>query len=919
MQTRNSLIAGVAAVVCASALALAQTPTPTAGVNSNVSVNSFAQSRGTPCTSRGTLGCGGCYPAAIPACDPTSELPKVNPEWQPVGPMIDLGGGVPADASLPPASAPVLISGSVELSKINTGGDFPGSHIGDDQNTFILLDDTNRLATGNQSSSYECPGENCNRIEMELEFNKYPLYAWAGEGDRILAAGRWIFDCGHPDPDKGHCSTGSSKTCSQNSDCSEGTDEVCVLGHCTRQCISDSDCDPAGTCSGGSNSGQPCHVACDCPGGTCNGPATCVEGVGTCSVHTTTRCIIDSECPLGETCNNVNFNARTELHPPQAVVVLRQNKFITAHGGAIPATRADVYLSNDGGGAGDACTVTHLDTASSVLTAKSCFSNMCSDGSRACRSNKDCKASTCNIFDPTISQPLADVNAPDFNHCSVTARHCLVNSDCPSGETCILMNNFEFDMPLPPQPTGATLKTQIKYPKKPANVAAGVRAPKPTLVPTLAPTPNLHVIIPMASRLAPGKCSVTTSQRCKVDSDCPSGQVCKGGKFPGYFTGSISAGWNGDTSPLKHVIVKFKKLVINNPLKDRVQPITKQCVQPGSFAHSGLSNVACQTDQECLSGTCSGSSKTCHSDFDCPKGQHCSGTSARCLGGVIPGWNLMAQVNGDWTQFNKLDTIGAAAPFLAPPYVVPPTPAALKVSGTFNEWVPADSSIHIETTGLSVSCTDILYGMNLKDNLARFGVPAGAACLGASDRDPGAVDITLPGPSFLPPSPTPGTTPSVVCTPGAGTKPSTCFATSGEGSGGKCSNAPNQLCVADDDCPGTCSTGGPCMTAGDCKHCSVTTSTSCASDTDCPAGTCSGGPLRCRHNGDCPSGQTCNTPIETCVPDSGATCGGQGQCMGTCLKNPSTPCHGDDNCVTTGDTCFFGGAFTLQYTIQVKK
>jgi hypothetical protein len=920
MQARNSLIAGVAVVVCASTLALAQTPTP--GVDSNVSVTSFAQSRGDPCTSRGTLGCGGCYPAGIPACDPTSELPKVNPEWQPVGPMIDLGGGVAADPSVPPASAPVSISGTVELSKINTGGDFPGSHIGDDQNTFILLDDTNRLATGNLSTSYNCPGENCNRIEMELEINKYPLFAWAGEGDRTMAVGRWIFDCGHPDPDKGHCSASSSKSCTQDSDCSEGTDEVCLSNLCTRQCIGDADCDPAGTCSGGTNPGQSCHVDCDCgTGGTCVGAATCVGGVGTCS-GSGARCIIDSECPAGQTCNGVNFNARTELHPPQAVVVLRQNKFIPAGGKAIPATRADVYLSNDGGGAGDACIVTHLDNAASVLSTKSCFSNRCSDDSRACRSNKDCNAPyTCNIFNPAISQPLADVNAPDFNHCSVTARHCEEDGDCPTGETCIFMKNFEFDMPLPPQPPGATLRTKFKRQKRPASVAIGARAPKPTLsAVTPGPTPNLHVIIPMASRLVSGKCS-DSGGRCKVDADCVGGgsDTCTGGKFPGYFAGSISAGWNGDTSPLKHVIVKFKNLIINNPLKDRVQPITKQCVQPGGgVSSSGLTDVACETDDDCLAGACSISGTACHSDFDCLKGQHCSGKSVRCLGGVNPGWYLMAQVNGDWTQFKKLETIGAQAPFLAPPYFVPPTPAAVKVSGKFNEWVPADSSIHIETTGMSVSCTDILYGTNLIENLSRFGLTAGAACLGSSDRNPGMVDITLPGPSFMPPTPAPGTTPSVVCTPGVGTRPSTCFATSGEGSGGKCSNDSTRLCVADGDCPGTCSTSGPCMTAGDCKHCSVTTSIFCASDTDCPAGTCSASSLHCRQDNDCPSGNTCNTTaMETCVADSGATCAGQGQCMGTCVNHPGTPCHGDDNC-GAGDTCFFGGAFTLQYTIQVK-
>jgi len=171
----------------------------------------------TPCTTVGGEGCGGCYPAPY-ISTLTSDLPLVDPEWQPIGPMISGG-----DPSPPPESNPVTIHGTVALSKINIGSDFPGSHIGDDQNTFIQLDaaDNGFLATGN-SSDYECVpvGENCGLIEMELEFNKYPLFAWAGEGDRITAVGRWIFDCGHADPEPlGGCSNSPTTPCITASDC----------------------------------------------------------------------------------------------------------------------------------------------------------------------------------------------------------------------------------------------------------------------------------------------------------------------------------------------------------------------------------------------------------------------------------------------------------------------------------------------------------------------------------------------------------------------------------------------------------------------------------------------------------------------------------------------------------------------------
>lgn len=825
------------AVLCVATLARAQAPTPTP-VDSNVAVSSFAQSRGNPCTTTGGNGCGGCYPAPIPGGDVTSELSKVNPEWQPISPMIDLGSSTPADPSLPPLSAPVLINGTVALSKINTGGDFPASHITTDQNTFIELDaaDNGRLASGNNSDTTECPGENCNRIEMEWEVGKYPLFAWAGEGDRVMAIGRWVFDCGHPDPDPGHCSVPTVRACTDDSDCS--TSETCESGFCTAKCISDADCPSGGTCEGGiggctsldsgSNTVR-CIIASDCSG-SCNS--------GHCSNDAAQTCAANSDCNFGS-CNNPdpNFNFRAELHPPQAVVVLRDKGLPPG----IPATRADVYLSGDGGGAGDSCIVSHLASAGSLLTSKVCF---------------------------PLGHPLASVTAPDFNHCSSTARHCAIDADCPALETCIATPNFEFDMPLPPPPPltpTPILKTKFKkFPQKKG------QAPKPTLQLVMAPTPHLHVVIPMTSTL-------------------PNGNT------PNVFAGSISAGWKGDTTtPMEHVLVKFKSLTINNPLKERVPAVPKQCK-----GFVGLSGLPCASNSDCLSGN--------------------------CMAGLTPGWTVFGQVNGDWVQFKRLNTIGAAAPFLAPPFLVPsPTPLVIPQANTFNQWVRADGQIHIATTGMSLNCLDRLYGADVKTDLTLWGINAGATCLSGGDHDPGAVDVTLNGPSFMPPTPPPGVTPSVVCTPAAGATPANCFATSGEGEGGHCSVTTNKLCVNDEDCPGQCTGGSAatgdrsCMTNADCKHCSITTTQACASDMDCPAGTCSGSKWPCHQSADCPSGQSCNTATqETCVADSGATCSGAETCMGACSNDQTHICHTDADC-GAGNSCVFGGAVTLQYTIQLK-
>jgi hypothetical protein len=131
---------------------------------------------------------GGCYPPSRTG-PPTEQLNLLNPEWA----AIDVG------THLPPESDPVALHGTVVFAKINEGGDDPGDHVSDDQNTLIDVDaaDMALVATGNVGPH----GEEAGTLEWELEIGKYPLFAWAGHGDRITTVGRWIWDCGHPDPD----------------------------------------------------------------------------------------------------------------------------------------------------------------------------------------------------------------------------------------------------------------------------------------------------------------------------------------------------------------------------------------------------------------------------------------------------------------------------------------------------------------------------------------------------------------------------------------------------------------------------------------------------------------------------------------------------------------------------------------------
>lgn len=461
-------------------------------VDSNIAVTDFAQHRGTPCDAgRGSAGCGGCYPGAINTTDPTSLLATVNPEWQPIGPMMPSG-----DTSLPPDSQPVLFTGTVALSKINIAGDFPASHFTTDQNTFITMDadKVGVLATGNNPTG--CSGEGCNQIEMEREVAKYPLFAWADEGDRIAALGRWIFDCGHPNQA------------------------------------------PAGKCS--NNAAKDCAIDTDCGGGTCTSPVP-------------------------------NFNYRAELHPPQAIAVIR-NK----NSGKAPATRADVYISADGGGASDRCTVTHLASFAEVLATKACFVNKCSiTTTQSCLVDTDCpKKETCVTLDPT--QSVLNINASDF----------------------------EFDMPLPPKPPGASA-VKIKATSKLQPKPKGSVVPKATFQEHLTdPTPSIHVTVPMT-----------------VDVN---------GKKPNIFAQSITATWQKDPTKLTQVQVAFTGVTINNPVKPKTPVVTRQCTKVGG----GLSGTPCTTNA------------------DCP--------GAQCVGGTPDGWEMFGEVNGDWVRFTGLDGVNVA-------------------------------------------------------------------------------------------------------------------------------------------------------------------------------------------------------------------------------------------------------------------
>jgi hypothetical protein len=271
----------------------------------------------------------------------------------------------------------------------------------------------------------------------------------------------------------------------------------------------------------------------------CGHPGTTA---GTCSVTTSTQCFIDHDCPSGETCTGEHFAYSAELHPPYATAAIRSGRgaIVSKRAGAtaVLATKADIFASPNGGGAGDRCILTHHASAGDLLSVQ-CF---------------------------PLAQSVATLNVQDF----------------------------EFDLPLPPRPTGGRLRWRIIPQPAPGGIPARVHV---QLHPLASP-PSIHVIVRLSHKVR--------------------------GKLPTGYAGTLVAGWLSDPTPLTHVRVTAQAVMINNALQ------LTQAVAPKA---------------------CSTSNAPCNTSADCPSGQSCWGADP------VKSWVLQAAVNGEWQYFSGLDAV----------------------------------------------------------------------------------------------------------------------------------------------------------------------------------------------------------------------------------------------------------------------
>ena len=263
---------------------------------------------------------------------------------------------------------------------------------------------------------------------------------------------------------------------------------------------------------------------------------------GTCTGSSATGCFIDGDCSSGATCAGEHFGYSAELHPPYATAAIRSGRGAIVssrpNATAVPAVKADIYVSPDAGGAGDRCILTHRASAGDLLSVQ-CF---------------------------PLSQPMATINAQDF----------------------------EFDLPLPPQPAHGKLNRLVITQPPPGGVGARIRVKRQLK----NSPPSLHVIVRLTRPVQ--------------------------GRLPTGYAGTIVAGWLHDPTPLTHVRVSAQAVVINNAL----QPATP-------VAPKG----------------CSTSDTPCNTSADCPSGESCWGADP------VRSWVLQAAVNGEWQFLSGLDVV----------------------------------------------------------------------------------------------------------------------------------------------------------------------------------------------------------------------------------------------------------------------
>src|SRR5207244_3011152 len=135
-----------------------------------------------------------------------------------------------------------------------------------------------------------------------------------------------------------------------------------------------------------------------------------------------------------------------------------------------PATRADIFVSADGGGVGDRCILTHRDPPTALLNVN-CF---------------------------PLAEPVAPINGQDFT----------------------------FDLPLPPRPDGVrgVARRLVTYPTPGGGPAAKLRVRRRVF----DPEPPARTFLGGSSKVGQRPCDVTGDCRPPTCASCGTSETCLG-------------------------------------------------------------------------------------------------------------------------------------------------------------------------------------------------------------------------------------------------------------------------------------------------------------------------------------------------------------------------------------------------------
>jgi hypothetical protein len=159
----------------------------------------------------------GCSDFALDAgsVDP-NRLARTDPEWKPIiiDPNFPLPNNPPTILEGFVSSPPLGENSSSQATSEVAEEDIPWDHYTHDFTVKVVPDGryqnllsyyVNADGTTTIHTDMEVEWENASLMDenegFQRDFGAVPEFAWPGVGDRVWIMGRWIFDCGHPYPD----------------------------------------------------------------------------------------------------------------------------------------------------------------------------------------------------------------------------------------------------------------------------------------------------------------------------------------------------------------------------------------------------------------------------------------------------------------------------------------------------------------------------------------------------------------------------------------------------------------------------------------------------------------------------------------------------------------------------------------------